>query len=246
MIVLIRKNAAYRLILAVNKIMRIKQFGDTHKHMPAFLSKKIFLFVILSFFAVSLLFNNTAQAECVPSANPMGCIPTDIGTDKSIEQILVDILNASLDLLFLIVLGFMVYGGYFWMTSMGNEEKVKKSKQILTASIIGLLIVLASLSITNFIVDAIGGTTITAPDGTNLTNRPFRDILSSVINAAVGLVGVISLATIVYGGFRWMTSAGKEETVSEAKRILTAGVIGVIIIAISWSVVYFVVNAVPG
>ena len=204
--------------------------------------KKIFLFVMLSFLVVLPLFNNFAQAQCDPkSGDPMGCIPKDVYTDKSIQNILIDIIDASLSLLFLVVLGFMIYGGYFWMTSMGNEEKVKKSKQILTASAIGLLIVLASLSIVNLIVGAIGGTEITAPDGSNLVNRPFNEILLGIINAAVSLLGVISLVVIVYGGYRWMTSGGNEETISEAKRTLSAGVIGVIIVFISWSVVTFII-----
>ena len=211
------------------------------------LSKKIFLFIMLSFLVVLPLFNNFAQAQCDPkSGDPMGCIPKDVYADKSIQQILIDILNASLDLLFLVVLGFMIYGGYFWMTSMGNEEKVKKSKQILTASIVGLLIVLMSLSIVNFVSDAIGVTPQNMPTDTGLFGGTLNQALASIISAALTLVGVIALGTMVYGGFRWMTAAGSEEQVGEAKRILTAGIIGLIIIIISWAVVNFVIAAVNG
>ena len=176
----------------------------------------------------------------------MGCIPKDVYTDKSIQQILIDILNASLDLLFLVVLGFLIYGGYFWMTSMGNEEKIKKSKQILTASIVGLLIVLMSLSIVNFVSDAIGVTPQNMPTDTGLFGGTLNQALANIINAALTLVGVIALGTMVYGGFRWMTAAGSEEQAGEAKRILTAGVIGLIIIIISWAIVNFVIGAVAG
>jgi len=202
---------------------------------------------MLSFLLVLPLFNNFAQAQCDPkSGDPMGCIPKDVYADKSIQQILIDILNASLDLLFLVVLGFMIYGGYFWMTSMGNEEKVKKSKQILTASIVGLLIVLMSLSIVNFVSDAIGVTPQNMPTDTGLFGGTLNQALASIISAALTLVGVIALGTMVYGGFRWMTAAGSEEQVGEAKRILTAGIIGLIIIIISWAVVNFVIAAVNG
>src|SRR3972149_11472509 len=123
------------------------------------LSKKIFLFIMLGFLVVLPLLNNFAQAQCDPtSGDPMGCIPKDVYTDKSIQNILIDIIDASLSLLFLVVLGFMIYGGYFWMTSMGNEEKIKKSKQILTASIVGFVIVFISFSIVGFVSNAIGVT----------------------------------------------------------------------------------------
>ena len=219
------------------------------------INRKLYFFIpclifIFLFFLMGML-NNTTQAQCNPaSGDPMGCL-TVIGTnsgytDKTIEQIVIDIIDASLSLLFLAVLGFMIYGGYFWMTSMGNEEKIKKSKQILTASIVGLLIVLMSLSIVNFVSDAIGITPQNMPEDTGLFTGTLSEALTSIINAALTLVGVIALGTMVYGGFRWMTAAGSEEQAGEAKRILTAGVIGLIIIIISWAVVNFVIGAVRG
>lgn len=217
-----------------------------NKYVLTFVSKKIFLFVILSFFAVSLLFNTVAQAQCVPSSDPMGCLNIVKDTSglggNSIETILVNILNASLSLLFLVVLGFLIYGGYFWMTSMGNEEKIKKSKQILTASVIGLIIVLSSLSIVNFISDALGITPQGIPGDTGLFDGTLAQVLTNLIQSALTLVGVISLGIMIYGGFRWMTSAGNEDTIGEAKRTITAGAIGIIIIIISYSVVYFIIS----
>lgn len=70
------------------------------------------------------------------------------------------------------------------------------------------------------------------------------EIAKPIINAALGIVGVIALAIMIYGGFRWMTAAGNEDTISEAKRILTAGTIGLVIILVSWSIVYFIVKAI--
>lgn len=209
------------------------------------LSKKIFFCLILLFFAFNFL-NGTARAACSPtSSDPLGCL-TDVGTnsgytDSSVEQILVNIINASLSLLFLVVMGFLIYGGYFWMTSMGNEEKIKKSKQILTASIVGLLIILSSLAIINFISNALGLTPPNLPQNTGLPTGSLDSILYNIINAFLTLVGAIALVMTVYGGFRWMTAAGNEDTVNEAKRILTASAIGLVIIIISWSVVNFVI-----
>ena len=217
------------------------------------INRKLYFFIpcliFLFLFFLMGIFNNTIQAQCDPtSGDPMGCL-TVIGTnsgytDKTVEQIIIEIIDASLSLLFLVVLGFMIYGGYFWMTSMGNEEKIKKSKQILTASIVGLLIVLMSLSIVNFVSTAIGVTPQNLPTDTGLFGGTLNQALTNIIKSALTLVGVISLAIMVYGGFRWMTSAGNEETISEAKRTLTAGAIGLAVIVISWSIVYFIVNSI--
>lgn len=128
------------------------------------------------------------------------------------------------------------------MTSMGNEEKIKKSKQILTASVVGLIIVLSSLSIVNFISKALDVETQGIPDDTGLFDGTLAQVLTSLIQSALTLVGVISLGIMIYGGFRWMTSAGNEDTIGEAKRTITAGAIGIIIIIISYSVVYFIIS----
>ena len=208
-------------------------------------NKKFFFIVILLFLLIGI-FNSTAQAVCDPrSGDPMGCIPPDVYSSKTIEQIVVDILNAALGLVFIIVFSFIVYGGYYWMMSAGNEEKIKKSKQILTASFIGLIIILGSLSITNIIVGAIGGS-VDVPEGTGLTSKPLADILIDLLNVALGFVTVASLGFLIYGGYYWMISGGDEKKVETAKQIIKSAIIGLIVILISWGVITFIVGIVGG
>ena len=48
---------------------------------------------------------------------------------------------------------------------------------------------------------------------------------------------------ILLGGFKWMTAGGNEDKVGEAKKLIIAGVIGLIIILASWGIATFVINA---
>jgi len=57
----------------------------------------------------------------------------------------------------LIALVIVLYAGFMWMTSGGNEEKISKAKKILSAGVIGLLIILASYAITSFILQVAQG-----------------------------------------------------------------------------------------
>ena len=82
----------------------------------------------------------------------------------------------------------------------------------------------------------------TTPGG--LSSAALGATISNIINAVLALVGVVALGVILYGGFRWMTAAGNEEAVGEAKKIITAGVIGLIIVIIAWAVVSFVISTV--
>jgi hypothetical protein len=62
------------------------------------------------------------------------------------------IINYALTFVGVIFLVLTIYAGFLWMTAGGNEETVKKAKKWLVNSVVGLAIVLAAYSITNFIL----------------------------------------------------------------------------------------------
>ncbi|MDP2737083.1 MAG: hypothetical protein Q8O59_04905 [bacterium] len=59
--------------------------------------------------------------------------------------------QAILGLIGTIFLVLMLYAGFNWMTARGEEEKVTKAKDTITRAIIGLIIVVGSYAIWNFI-----------------------------------------------------------------------------------------------
>lgn len=61
------------------------------------------------------------------------------------------IISAALTLVGIIFLILMVYAGYLWMTARGENEQVEKAKNIIQASIIGIVIVLSAYAITTFV-----------------------------------------------------------------------------------------------
>jgi Zn-dependent protease with chaperone function len=78
----------------------------------------------------------------------------------------------------------------------------------------------------------------------SLANRDPREIVGSIINIALGFLGVIAVVIILMGGFKWMTAGGNEDKVAEAKKLLGAGVIGLIIVLVAWAVSTFIINAI--
>lgn len=63
-----------------------------------------------------------------------------------------NIINIALSLLGIIAVGIIVFAGFKWMTSMGNEEAVKSAKGMLMAAVIGLVIILSAYIIANFVI----------------------------------------------------------------------------------------------
>lgn len=74
------------------------------------------------------------------------------------------------------------------------------------------------------------------------TTEP-RETAARLINIALGFLGLIAVVIVLYGGFMWMTAAGNEEKITKAKQILTAGVIGLIIIIMAWAIAKYVIGA---
>ncbi len=69
-----------------------------------------------------------------------------------------------------------------------------------------------------------------------------KNIIAQVINIALGFLGIIAVIIILYAGFRWMTAAGKEDQVGEAKKMIVQAVIGLAIIFLAWAISSFVIN----
>lgn len=78
-------------------------------------------------------------------------------------------------------------------------------------------------------------------------NPPARDLpatILNIINFVLVLVGILALAYLVYGGFRYIASRGDETALEEAKGIITNAVIGIVVIGVAAAVVNFVIQAV--
>jgi hypothetical protein len=71
------------------------------------------------------------------------------------QQIAALVIQAVLTFLGVIFIALIIYGGFLYMTAMGESDKVKKGKNVILYSVIGLVIILAAYAITSFVVSSI-------------------------------------------------------------------------------------------
>lgn len=76
-----------------------------------------------------------------------------------------------------------------------------------------------------------------------LGTQDIRVTIANIINVAMGLLGIIAVVIILLGGFKWMTAGGNDDKVKEAKKLIVAGVIGLVIILTAFAIANFVVGA---
>ena len=75
-----------------------------------------------------------------------------------------------------------------------------------------------------------------------LNTSDLKAAVIRIINWVLGLLGIIAVIMILIGGFQWMTAGGNEEKVEKAKKIISAAIVGLIIILLAWAIVNFVIG----
>lgn len=78
---------------------------------------------------------------------------------------------------------------------------------------------------------------------TGLVNTDIRIIIAKIIRAALGLLGILAVCLIIYGGYEYMTAGGKEEQIEKAKDIIKNTAIGLAIILSSFAIAQFVISS---
>lgn len=77
-----------------------------------------------------------------------------VGT-RTIGDTIAGVINIALGFLGVIAIGLIIYGGFLWMTSRGNSERIQRAKLLITSAVIGLAIVLSAYAITQFILSSL-------------------------------------------------------------------------------------------
>lgn len=79
------------------------------------------------------------------------------------------------------------------------------------------------------------------PSGTlGLVNIDLIELVVNILRWVLGLLGLVAVGFIIYGGIVWMTSGGSEDKIERAKKIIVNAVIGLILVLLSWAIVFFV------
>ena len=76
-----------------------------------------------------------------------------------------------------------------------------------------------------------------------LGSADLKQTVINVISFVLGLLGLIAVIMILYGGFIWLTAGGNEDKVDSAKKIISSAAIGLVVILVAWAIVNFVVGA---
>ncbi len=130
--------------------------------------KKILIFCLIIIIFSTLAFGFEAQASRFLEGLTGAGNQVDIysGGPQPISVYAANLVKGFLTLIGILFVVLLIYGGFLYMTSQGKDEQVKKAKNTLTASVIGLVIIVSGYTITYFITS-----TLENPGGTQPSYR---------------------------------------------------------------------------
>jgi len=74
------------------------------------------------------------------------------------------------------------------------------------------------------------------------SSKTLPEVIGSVINVALSLLGLVFLGLALYAGFQWMTAQGDSKVVDGAKDTLKNAVIGMIITVAAYALSTFIMT----
>lgn len=79
---------------------------------------------------------------------------------------------------------------------------------------------------------------------TGMGDRDFKDNIQTILNAVIGVLGLVAVVVIIIGGINYMTSSGDASKVKKAKDTILYGVIGLVVCVLAAAIVNFVIGSI--
>ena len=84
-------------------------------------------------------------------------LPNPLGTVTDPREIIGNLIRAGLGIVGSIALLVFIWGGFTWVIAGGNEEKIKKGKDLIIWASFGLVVIFFSYAIVMFVITAVSG-----------------------------------------------------------------------------------------
>lgn len=134
--------------------------------------------------------------------------------------------------------GYILYGGFTYLTSNGSPDKAAKGLNLITNASIGLILAISSVAVINYSFSIIGGSKTSG----GFFNNSVTDVLDAVVGIVYWVAGAVAVTMFILAGIRFISSSGNPDRIQKARKSMTNSAIGLIVIILAFSITSIVMG----
>lgn len=82
------------------------------------------------------------------------------------------------------------------------------------------------------------------PQNTSGAPSNFTDVIMNAINWILGFITVIAVAAIIWGGIQYITAAGDDNAMKNAKKTITTAILGLVVAGLAYAIVTLITGSI--
>lgn len=142
------------------------------------------------------------------------------------------VLRLVIPILFILATIVFLWGIITFIAAAGNEEKLRKGKQLILWGLIGLMIMLAVWGFVRAIVETLGLGQPLPPDA------KFPEVIQvRLISPLIQLLFVLATVIFLWGVVEFIAGSASEEKRTKGKKHMMWGIIGLVIMLIAGGII---------
>ncbi len=167
----------------------------------------------------------------------------ETGISLFVWRIVLNIIEIVLQVIGYIAAFYIIYGGFIYMTSNGSPDRATAGVHTIVNSSIGLVLGLSAIAIKNLIWEILAGSSSTTVAGfKNIHTLTGVQVLGAVLQTVYFITGAVAVIVVVVAGLTYVTANRNPANVTKAKRMLTYGIVGLIVVAVASPLTTFIVG----
>ncbi len=127
----------------------------------------------------------------------------------------------------------IMISGIKTIAAVGEEEKIAEQRKSILWIIVGIvIIVINQVIVENLYIRPVGQEEIKVENVESIIA-----LIGKILQFALGFVGLIAFAALIYGAASMITNYGNDESVEKGKKIIKNAIIGIIVIISAFAIV---------
>lgn len=175
---------------------------------------------------------------------------------KFIFTIVLNVIEIVLQIIGYAAVGFIIYGGFKYLTSAGSADRITSGRKIIQNALIGLVISFMSVGIVNLVVTNIApdnqlncpAGTATSVDGkinaecAGISTVGDEKALAGILNAVYYAAGAAAIIVIIVSSIFYIISQGDAAKIKRAKDGILYAVVGLVVILLAFVITNFIIG----